>query len=84
MNYTESQLREIKMFGMTRTEMDEIVKKELLMSRDTRMMIMSILSDIQENGNISNEDRQSLNFVKFIVDTTLVGKESKWVQEKLF
>lgn len=65
-----------KMFGMTTQEIKDMVEENLKSNRDTRMMIMSILSDIQEtidNDFDPERIRKDLNLAKYLVDTTLKG-----------
>jgi hypothetical protein len=68
MNNTESQ---IKMFGMTRQEMDDMIVEAAEWGDDPSMMAMSICSDIQEelaNEIYSKEIiRQKLNVVKYMI-----------------
>lgn len=64
--------RQKQMFGMTVEEIKEAIDHTLIYNRDTRMMVMSMISDIQENIT-SEADRKKLNVIKYIIDTTLKG-----------
>jgi hypothetical protein len=70
---------EKRMFGMSVEDINSLVTNTLVHSRSTKMLIMSMLSDIQEELPVESsiEINQRLNLIKYLVDTTLDGKEVK-------
>jgi hypothetical protein len=73
---------EKQMFGMSFEDINSLVNNTLAHSRSTKLLIMGMVSDVQEkldynlNGVKDTEINQTLNLIKYLVDTTLTGKES--------
>ena len=75
---SDSQKREIRMYGVTEAEMREAVEQRFAFHRDPAMMVASLMSDCQEMvsygpydsdtlANIMEDQRQTLNRAKWIL-----------------
>lgn len=56
------------MFGTTTKELREMVEE----SRNPKMLVISMLSDAQEQEAIGSSNRRTLNAVKYIIDNYFV------------
>ena len=83
---TEQQKREVRMYGVTETQMREAVESSITFRfSGPGMMAASILSDVQEMINTeygevdymrAEDARQAINRAKFILFTYFMDKET--------
>ncbi len=85
---SESQKREIRMYGCTEAKMREAVEESITFRfSGPAMMAMSLMSDCQEMvsygpydgdtlANILEDQRQTLNRAKWILSTYCMNKET--------
>ena len=81
MKTTEQIEKEKRMFGMSVEDIDSLVTNTLVHCRSTKMLIMGMVSDVQEylemldlKGIKDDEFNQKLNLIKYLIDNTLDGK----------
>ncbi len=85
---TESQKREVRMYGVTEVELRESVERSITFrTSGPAMMVAGLMSDSQEmvsygphdNDNLANileDQRLTLNRAKFILFTYIMDKET--------
>ena len=69
----QTELQQLQMFGTTKSIIAEQVAQTLKFNRDTKMLILGLLSDIQDTTN-DLQFQQKINIVKYLIDTTLKGQ----------
>jgi hypothetical protein len=62
--------KQIEMFGSTQQELDNFIIEYKTMNRDINALLLSLLSDVQEQMEPCNMLNQNINVIKYIIDKT--------------